>query len=220
MRYLIYETTNLVDGKKYIGKHATNKNDDDYLGSGVYLKRAIRKYGKDNFSKTILFEFDSEEEMNRKEMQIIDDGIVDNSMYYNLAYGGQGGVIVLKKNHPLYEETCKKISESKLKNHTQNSERVKELHRQKMVGMYGKKQSEHQKETVSKLLKGKKQTEEHKKNHNESLKKTFSDPNYVHPNTGRKKKNKECVYCKRYVDYGNFARYHGEKCKLKYEDAE
>ena len=60
MRYLIYETTNLVDGKKYIGKHATNKNDDDYLGSGVYLKRAIRKYGKDNFSKTILFEFDSE----------------------------------------------------------------------------------------------------------------------------------------------------------------
>lgn len=220
MRYLIYETTNLVDGKKYIGKHATNKIDDDYLGSGIYLKRAIRKYGKDNFSKKILFECNSEEEMNQKEIQIINDGIVNDSMYYNLAYGGQGGVIVLKKEHPLYEETCKKISESKFKNSTQISEYVKELHREKKVGMYGKKQSEYQKETVSKLLKGKKQTEEHKKNHKKALQKTFSDPNYVHPNSGRKKKTKECVYCKRYVDYGNFARYHGEKCKLKYEDAE
>jgi hypothetical protein len=222
MRYLIYETTNLVDGKKYIGKHATNKIDDDYLGSGIYLKRAIRKYGKENFSKKILFECISEKEMNDKEIQLINDGIVNGTMYYNLAYGGQGGVIVLKKDHPLYEETCKKISQTKLKNSTQISKGVKELHKQKKVGMYGKKQSEYQKETVSKLLKGKKQTEEHKENHKKALQKTFSDPNYVHPNSGRKKKTKQCVHCKKFIDYGNFARYHGEKCKLKlkYEDAE
>lgn len=220
MHYLIYETTNLVDGKKYIGKHTADKIDDDYLGSGIYLQRAVRKYGKENFSKKILFECASEEEMNTKEIQIINQNIVNNSMYYNLAYGGQGGVIVLKKDHPLYEETCKKISETKLKNSAQNSECVKELHRLKKVGMYGKKQTEHQKETVSKLLKGKKQTEEHKENHKKALQKTFSDPNYVHPNSGRKKKTKECVYCKKFIDYGNFARYHGEKCKLKYEDSE
>lgn len=84
--------------------------------------------------------------------------------------------------------------------------------------MYGKKQTEHQKEVVSNLLRGKKQTEEHKKKHRESLLKTFSDPNYVHPNKGKKKKTKACVYCKKSIDVGNFARYHGEKCKLRYED--
>ena len=215
MFYLIYETTNLLNGMKYIGKHTTSNIDDGYLGSGVYLKRAIKKYGKENFKKEILFIYNSEEEMNNKEIEIVNEGVINNTLYYNLAYGGQGGIIVLKKDHPLYEETCKKISESKLINSKENSERVKSLHKQKKVGMYGKKQSELQKETVRTLLTGKKHTSEHIKNHKESLKKTFCDPNYVHPNKGKKKKTKECMYCKKEIDSGNFARYHGEKCKNK-----
>lgn len=133
MHYLIYETTNLINGKKYIGKHITDKIDDDYLGSGVYLKRAISKYGKENFSKKILFECSSEKEMNEKEIEIINHNIISDTMYYNLAYGGQGGIIILRKDHPLYEETCNKISDSKLKNSYENSERVKLLHKQKKL---------------------------------------------------------------------------------------
>lgn len=215
MYYIIYETTNLINGKKYIGKHITDNLNDGYLGSGVYLKRAIKKYGKDNFKKDVLLYCESEEDMNNKENEMINNNMISGEDYYNLAYGGQGGIIVLRKNHPLYQETCDKISKSKLKKSNEISERVKLLHEQKKVGMYGKKQSDHQKESVSKALSGKKQTTDHVNNHRKSLLKKFSDPNYVHPNRGKKKKTQECVYCKRLIDSGNFARYHGEKCKMK-----
>ena len=52
----IYLTTNKVNGMKYVGQKTYDKrgNWKTYLGSGVYLKRAISKYGKDNFSRQIL----------------------------------------------------------------------------------------------------------------------------------------------------------------------
>lgn len=59
-QYYIYMTTNKITGMKYIGKHY-GELDDKYLGSGTILKRAISKYGKDNFEKTILFISENEE---------------------------------------------------------------------------------------------------------------------------------------------------------------
>ena len=35
----IYETTNLIDGKKYIGKHKSKTFDRNYYGSGTSLKK-------------------------------------------------------------------------------------------------------------------------------------------------------------------------------------
>ena len=46
---IIYKTTNLVNGKIYIGKD--KNNNPSYLGSGKILKLAIKKYGKENFTK-------------------------------------------------------------------------------------------------------------------------------------------------------------------------
>lgn len=61
--YVVYQITNLINGKIYVGKHATDDINDDYMGSGKILKKAIKKYGIDNFKKEILFECSSYDEM-------------------------------------------------------------------------------------------------------------------------------------------------------------
>jgi group I intron endonuclease len=77
----------LLDGKFYIGKHQTKNLEDDYLGSGKLLKRAIKKHGKENFKKEILEICKTEEEMNAAEKRLV--VICDQS--YNLCEGGHGG---------------------------------------------------------------------------------------------------------------------------------
>ena len=51
----IYITTNLLNGKKYIGKHKSSEFEfDKYYGSGKYIKAAIKKYGLENFKCELL----------------------------------------------------------------------------------------------------------------------------------------------------------------------
>ena len=52
--YTVYKTTNLLNGKYYIGKHKTTTPNDYYLGSGLALKNAVKKYGKDQFVKKVI----------------------------------------------------------------------------------------------------------------------------------------------------------------------
>ena len=60
-KHFIYMTTNLINGKRYIGKHFGYEN-DSYLGSGTLIQKAIKKYGKDNFERKILcFSKDNQE---------------------------------------------------------------------------------------------------------------------------------------------------------------
>lgn len=110
---IIYQITNLINNKIYIGKHITSDLDDDYLGSGKLLLHSIKKYGKDNFKKEILFIFNSEEEMNLKESELVDLKFVQRDDTYNISLGGNGGITVLVEGHPKYEETKNKISESR-----------------------------------------------------------------------------------------------------------
>jgi anti-sigma28 factor (negative regulator of flagellin synthesis) len=90
MIHIVYETTNLVNGRKYIGKHSTNDINDGYLGSGNLLFKAVKKYGKENFVRTILKEFNTEEEAYLYEEMLITSEIVKNNMYYNIREGGNG----------------------------------------------------------------------------------------------------------------------------------
>jgi hypothetical protein len=88
----IYETTNLINGKKYIGKKQYIDGWETYFGSGILLKMAIKKYGIDNFRRLILCECKTEKELNEKEKFYIQlYNANNNEMYYNLAEGGTGG---------------------------------------------------------------------------------------------------------------------------------
>ena len=91
MEFTIYKTINQINGKIYIGKHQTLDPYDDYMGSGKQIRDAFKKYGKENFKKEVLFIFDSEEEMNAKEAELVTPDFIKEYTNYNMCPGGQGG---------------------------------------------------------------------------------------------------------------------------------
>jgi len=86
---IVYKTTNLINGKIYIGQDANNN--PRYLGSGFVLKQAIEKYGRENFNKEIL-EFCNESNLDQREIYWIKEyNSTDKTIGYNRTDGGGGG---------------------------------------------------------------------------------------------------------------------------------
>lgn len=88
--HFIYETTNLINGKIYRGVHQTSNLKDGYLGSGVKFTRALKKYGKKNFTREILFfAFSREDADEIEEIFVSKEWLEENSKnIYNIAVGG------------------------------------------------------------------------------------------------------------------------------------
>jgi hypothetical protein len=103
--YFIYETTNLINGKKYRGIHKTSNINDGYLGSGVAFENAVIKYGKQNFVREIIEFCSSYDELIALEKYYVNDEWVRDHSNYNLKTGGQSAGI-------LSDESKKKISET------------------------------------------------------------------------------------------------------------
>lgn len=89
--HYFYKTTNLLSGRYYYGIHSTSKLEDGYLGSGTLLKRAINKYGRDNFKIEILEFFNSREELEKKEKEVVNLDEIRKAECMNLKVGGLGG---------------------------------------------------------------------------------------------------------------------------------
>lgn len=87
--YLVYKTTCLLNGKIYIGQHQTYDPYDNYLGSGRELKKDIQELGEENFKREILFDFDTFDEMNDKEKELVTEEFVAREDTYNVRLGGQ-----------------------------------------------------------------------------------------------------------------------------------
>ncbi len=102
MYYLLYEITNLVNGKTYIGQHTTKNVDDGYMGSGMAIKAAIKKYGKENFKKEILLYAKNEVALNFFEKALVTLEFIELDTNYNLREGGG--------NNKFSEEVKKKLS--------------------------------------------------------------------------------------------------------------
>ena len=91
MKFIIYKITNIVNGKIYVGKHQTENLDDGYLGSGKLLQRALRRYGREKFIKEILHVYETEQEMNDREKELVTEEFCLRKDTYNLCEGGKGG---------------------------------------------------------------------------------------------------------------------------------
>lgn len=121
--YYIYRIINKVNGKTYIGQHKYGKLNDNYMGSGVLLAKAKKKYGIENFKKEILeFGIPNVELVNDWEQMYILFERAKGKAEYNIAAGGGGTVGVTPWNKGTHEsgmkgkhrseETKKKISEA------------------------------------------------------------------------------------------------------------
>ena len=89
--HIIYKTTNIINGKFYIGMHSTENLDDGYKGSGTILWHAIKKYGIENFVTEILFFLPSREMLKNKEEEIVNEDLIQDPLCMNIQKGGGGG---------------------------------------------------------------------------------------------------------------------------------
>jgi group I intron endonuclease len=144
MFFKIYKTTNLINGKIYIGQ--THYDKPNYFGSGVLILEAIKKHGVENFIKEYIDESDSQENLDEKEIFWIKTlNAQDRKIGYNIADGGWN-------YFTMTTETKEKISKSlKGKYIGENAFRK------------GLKLTEEHKEKISQASKGKTHTEESKK---------------------------------------------------------
>jgi hypothetical protein len=131
MRYTIYQTINKLNGKIYLGKHQTENPNDAYLGSGVALRNAIKKYGVENFEKIILFDFDTEQEMNEKERELITEEFVKRKDTYNKGVGGEGGPHFKGKKHSL--ESRKKMGTPGRKHSQEARQKISESNSRRTI---------------------------------------------------------------------------------------
>lgn len=103
----VYITINLHNRKCYVGKHSKPEFDKSYYGSGTILKKAIEKYGKENFVSEPIDWAESKEELDQKEIWWIDFlGAVEGDDWYNITKGGEG-VFLFGENNPMYGKTGK-----------------------------------------------------------------------------------------------------------------
>jgi group I intron endonuclease len=89
--YYIYEVTNLVNGKTYIGQHITQDLEDGYLGSGKALKAAIKKYGRAIFKREIIAFANGPTSLNFMERCLVPLWWAELPINYNMMEGGYNG---------------------------------------------------------------------------------------------------------------------------------
>ena len=184
-QHYVYQTTNLINAKQYVGYHF-GELDDGYLGSGTIIQQALKKYGKENFEKEILYVSKS---------QYIAKDVMEPFYIsllkprYNIAEGGEGGDPT-KYMSPERKAEIRKNSSEKMKIYYSNPENRKKRSEENMGRkptlqarknmseavkgeknhFFGEKHKQETKDKISEKLKGHKKSDETLKKMSESRK--------------------------------------------------
>ena len=163
----VYITTNIVNGKQYVGDHSTNNLNDGYLGSGILLSKDIKKYKRKIFKKKIFEFFNTKKEAFDAQEKYINEYNTLSPNGYNIS--PMGGNCVQKCHS---EETLKKMGNS-------NKGKIRSKEFKDNVSKFhkGRKRLEETKKKISIANKGKKRTKEmNEENRKRNLGK--NNPNY------------------------------------------
>ena len=159
------------------------------LGSGLLLKKAIARYGEENFQRKVLHLLDSRDSMDAKEAEVVTQEIVDSDEYYNLCIGGAGGMGMIGKTQSDYQKQRAREANSvpKSKQHIEN-------HHKSLMETLNHPDYVHPN-------KGKPKSEVHRKKITEAV---------------RNRKMYKCEVCgKEMRGSTNYKRWHGPNCKNK-----
>lgn len=83
----VYEWTNSVNGRKYIGSHI-GLDSDTYIGSGVAFRKDLKQFGIMSFTRNILEYVDEPADLSEIERKYLEKvNAKDNPIYYNRTNG-------------------------------------------------------------------------------------------------------------------------------------
>lgn len=92
--HYIYKTVHIPSGCYYVGRHSSDKLDDDYLGSGKRLRSLLKVHPRHEFQRCIIAVANDPVNLKALEALIVDDEMLADPLNLNIAYGGGGcGVI-------------------------------------------------------------------------------------------------------------------------------
>jgi hypothetical protein len=133
--HYLYKTTCLITNRYYIGIHSTNNMGDDYMGSGLRLRRSIRKYGVENHNKEVLEFFENRDLLVEAEKKIITPEMLTDKNCMNLMAGGEGGFI--SEEQQKHRSSCAgKAFVEKLNNDIEFRNKYKESHSKGLKNAY------------------------------------------------------------------------------------
>jgi hypothetical protein len=232
MFHYIYKVVS-ENGKYYIGRHSTNKLNDGYMGSGMW----IRNHKNTEKLEKIVIEFcETFDDLLLKEEKYISEHIEDpnNMNFNNSSVGASTGSMNISHRSEVKEKLRERMKTDNPMKHGHTKE-TKEKIRCAMLGeknhFFGKGHSIEAKEKISLKNSGKVWTEEQRRNLSEVRKLQFDGekPNYLfcseHTTESKEKirqsaLNREkviCPHCQTMAAPHTAKRWHFDNCKQKTE---
>lgn len=214
--YVLYQITNTVNNKIYIGLHQTTRIDDRYMGSGKLLKLAIKKYGIASFKKDILHVYDNLEDVIAAEIEIVTEEFCRRKDTYNIMPGGKFGS--RRRNGLTFEgKAHTEQTKETIRNASTGRLHSEETKKQMSENNFAKRDSDRQRESASNAGSYEK-TQPQREKISASLKEynrqnqLTGQPHY----NSRPKPKVECPYCDKTGAMHVMSRWHFDNCKNKF----